>query len=151
MKLQDLAPAPGSRKSKIRVGRGRRGRRGKTSGRGQKGARARGTISRGYEGGQVPLQMRAPKLPGFRPPNRVEYNVVNLDHLDSFDAGSVVDPQGLRSKGLARKSGPVKVLGRGDVSKALTVKANAFSATAVEKIEAAGGSIEVLSGPRKDA
>lgn len=144
MKLQDLAPAPGSRREKIRVGRGRRGRRGKTSGRGQKGARAHGPISRGYEGGQVPLQMRAPKLPGFIPPNRVEYTVVNLDRLEDFDGGSVVDPPALRAKGLVRKKGPVKVLGRGEISKPLTVKADAFSETAVSKIKAAGGSVEVL-------
>lgn len=144
MKLQDLAPVPGSRREKIRVGRGRRGRRGKTSGRGQKGARARGPISRGYEGGQVPLQMRAPKLPGFVPPNRVEYTVINLDGLVGFEAGSVVDPAGLRSKGLVRKKGPVKVLGRGEISKILTVKAHAFSATAVSKIKAAGGAVEVI-------
>lgn len=144
MKLQDLAPPPGSRKTKIRVGRGRRGRRGKTAGRGQKGARARGPISRGYEGGQIPLQMRAPKLPGFRPPNRTEFTVVNLDRLEEFETGSIVDPERLRSKGLVRKKGPVKVLGRGEISKALTIKAHAFSASAASKIEAAGGSIEIL-------
>lgn len=144
MRLHDVAPPPGSRKPKIRVGRGRRGRRGKTAGRGQKGARARGPISQGYEGGQIPLQMRVPKLPGFFSPNRVEYTVVNLDRLDDFETGSIVDPDRLRSKGMVRKKGPVKVLGRGEISKSLTVKAHAFSATAVSKIEAAGGSAEVL-------
>lgn len=144
MKLHELAPVPGSKKDPIRVGRGRRGRRGKTAGRGQKGARARGPIARTYEGGQIPLQMRVPKQPGFRPPNRVEYTVVNLDGLEGFEAGSVVDPQGLRSKGLARKKGPVKVLGRGELSKSLTVKAHAFSETAIQKIEAAGGSTEIV-------
>jgi large subunit ribosomal protein L15 len=88
--------------------------------------------------------MRSPKLPGFVPPNRVEYTVINLDGLADFDAASVVDPAVLRSRGLVRKKGPVKVLGRGEISKALKVKAHAFSATAVSKIKAAGGSVEVL-------
>jgi len=144
MRLHELAPAPGSRKDKIRVGRGRAGRRGKTAGRGTKGAKARGQISPRYEGGQVPIQMRLPKQPGFRPPNRVEYTVVNLDTLDDFEAGATIDGELLRSKGLVRKKGPVKVLGRGNISKALVVKADAFSDTAKSKIEAAGGTAEVV-------
>lgn len=144
MKLHELAPAPGSRQEPVRVGRGRRGRRGKTAGRGQKGARARGPIARTYEGGQIPIQMRVPKQPGFRPHDRVEYTVVNLDRLEQFDSGSVVDPNRLRSEGLVPKLGPVKVLGRGELSKPLTVKAHAFSTAAVEKIGAAGGSTEVV-------
>ncbi len=144
MRLHDLAPAPGSKKEKIRVGRGRAGRRGKTAGRGTKGAKARGQISPRYEGGQVPIQMRLPKQPGFRPPNRVEYTVVNLDTLDDFEAGATIDGKLLRSKGLVRKKGPVKVLGRGNISKALVVKAEAFSDTAKSKIEAAGGTAEVV-------
>ena len=144
MRLHELAPAPGSRKDKIRVGRGRAGRRGKTAGRGTKGAKARGQISPRYEGGQVPIQMRLPKQPGFRPPNRVEYTVVNLDTLDDFEAGATIDGELLRSKGLVRKKGPVKVLGRGNISKALVVKADAFSTTAKSKIEAAGGTAEVV-------
>lgn len=140
MKLHELAPAPGSRRRKIRVGRGRAGRRGKTAGRGTKGARARTTIPARYEGGQIPLHMRVPKLPGFRNPNRVEFAVVNLDRLEAFDAGSTVDPEILRSMGIVPKKGPVKVLGRGELTKALTVRADAFSSTATSKIESAGGS-----------
>lgn len=144
MKLHELAPAPGSKRRRIRVGRGRAGRRGKTAGRGTKGARARATIAPSYEGGQTPIQMRIPKLKGFRSPNRVENSVVNLDSLDSFVAGSTVDPQTLRAKGLVKKRGPVKVLGQGEISKALNVKANAFSGSARHKIEAAGGTAELL-------
>ena len=144
MKLHDLAPAPGSRKEPTRVGRGRAGRRGKTAGRGTKGAKARGQIPVRYEGGQMPMHMRLPKLPGFHPVNRVEYTVINLDSLDSFDPNSTVDPDSLRAKGMVRKKGPVKILGRGDITKPLTVKAQAFSHTAVRKIEAAGGSTQVV-------
>lgn len=144
MKLHELAPSPGSRKRKIRVGRGRAGRRGKTAGRGTKGAKARSPITPRYEGGQTPIHMRVPKQPGFTPFNRVEYTVVNLDSLNQFEEGSVIEPNTLRSKGLAKKKGPVKVLGRGEISKSITVKANAFSATAISKIEAAGGSAEVV-------
>lgn len=145
MKLHDLHPAPGSTKEKIRVGRGRSGRRGKTAGRGTKGAKARGQIALGYEGGQMPLHMRLPKLPGFRNPSRVEFTVINLDSLSEFAADTVVDPELLRSKGMVRKKGPVKVLGQGEVSQSLTVKAHAFSRSAVTKIEAAGGTAQVLS------
>jgi large subunit ribosomal protein L15 len=144
MKLHELAPAPGSTSQKVRVGRGRAGRRGKTAGRGTKGAKARGQISLNYEGGQIPLQMRLPKQDGFRRHNKVEFGAVNLDALEAFDAGTTVDPDLLRSKGIAPKKGPVKVLGRGDITKALTVRANAFSATARSKIEAAGGTAETL-------
>lgn len=144
MKLHELAPAPGQRKRAIRVGRGRAGRRGKTAGRGTKGAKARGQIPARYEGGQVPIHMRLPKLPGFRNPGRIEYAVVNLDRLEAFEGGTVVDDKALRSKGLVRKTGPVKVLGTGEISKPLTVKAQAFSASAVAKIAAAGGTTEVV-------
>ena len=147
MKLHELSPAPGSTSSRVRVGRGRAGRRGKTAGRGTKGAKARGQIARNYEGGQIPLQMRVPKLDGFKRLGRVEYAAVNLDTLDALDAlgaGSTVNPELLRSHGIVPKKGPVKVLGRGEVTKALTVRANAFSATARSKIEAAGGRAETL-------
>jgi large subunit ribosomal protein L15 len=150
MKLHELAPAPGSRKRRIRVGRGRAGRRGKTAGRGQKGAKARGQIALGYEGGQMPLHMRLPKLPGFRNPSRVEYSAVNLDALDKLDKLDMVEPDGvidpafLRAHGLVKKKGPVKVLGRGEIARAVTVKAQAFSRSAMAKIEAAGGSTEVV-------
>ncbi|MGQ0680195.1 MAG: 50S ribosomal protein L15 [Actinomycetota bacterium] len=145
MKLHDLAPAPGAHKKAIRVGRGRAGRRGKTAGRGTKGAKARGQIPATYEGGQMPLHMRLPKLPGFKNHGRVEYSPVNLDAIEQFDVNEVVDPEKLRSKGMVRKKGLVKVLGRGEVTKALTVKAHAFSQTAVSKIEAAGGTVETIS------
>lgn len=148
MRLHELAPAPGATSRKVRVGRGRAGRRGKTAGRGQKGARARGSISPSYEGGQVPIQMRVPKLPGFRRHGRVSYAAVNLGSLGSFEAGSLVDPDSLRARGLVRKKGPVKVLGKGEVSKPLRIKAHAFSATAVSKIEGAGGSAEVMTTDR---
>lgn len=147
MRLHDLAPPPGSTSPRVREGRGRAGRRGKTAGRGQKGAKARGQIPAGYEGGQMPLHMRLPKLPGFRNFSRVEYTVVNLDSLEAFEAGSVVDPDALRSKGLVRKKGPLKVLGNGNLSKPLQIRAHAFSATAKTKIEAAGGSSEVIATP----
>lgn len=150
MKLHDLSPAPGSKKDPVRIGRGRAGRRGKTAGRGQKGAKARGQIPVGYEGGQMPLHMRLPKLPGFKNWGRVEYTVVNLDSLEAFEAGSVIDVDALRSKGLVRKKGVVKVLGRGEVSKALTVKAHAFSSSAVAKIEAAGGRTEIIGASAKE-
>jgi large subunit ribosomal protein L15 len=145
MKLHDLAPAPGAHRKATRVGRGRAGRRGKTAGRGTKGAKARGQIPATYEGGQMPLHMRLPKLPGFRNASRVEYAVVNLDSIDRFESSEVVDPGKLRSNGLVPKKGLVKVLGRGDVSKALTVKAHAFSKSAVDKITSAGGTTETLS------
>lgn len=145
MKLHELAPAPGSTKPRRRIGRGRAGDGGKTGGRGTKGAKARGQIARTYEGGQIPLQMRLPKLPGFRSPNRVEYTVVNLALLEtSFEPGAVIDPDTMRSKGLVKKKGPVKVLGEGEIAKALQVKAHAFSSSAVAKLEAAGGSAEVI-------
>jgi large subunit ribosomal protein L15 len=143
VKLHELAPAPGSTKQRIRVGRGRAGRRGKTAGRGQKGAKARGQIALGYEGGQMPLHMRVPKLPGFKNFRRLEYCVVNLDVIDRLEA-TTVDPDLLRSRGLVGKKGPVKVLGQGQVARPVTVKAQAFSEAAKAKIEAAGGSVEVV-------
>jgi large subunit ribosomal protein L15 len=143
VKLHDLAPPRGSTKKSIRVGRGRAGRRGKTAGRGQKGAQARGQIALGYEGGQMPLHMRIPKLPGFKNFSRVEYCVVNLSAIDRLETESV-DPDLLRSKGLVGKKGPVKVLGQGEVGRPVTVKAQAFSQSAKAKIEAAGGSVEVI-------
>lgn len=144
MKLHDLAPAPGATKPRRRVGRGRAGDGGKTAGRGTKGAKSRSQIARTYEGGQMPLHMRLPKLPGFRSPNREPYTVVNLDTLsDRFEAGELIDPDALRSKGIVRKKGPVKVLGDGEATKVLRVRAHAFSASAIAKIEAAGGAAEV--------
>jgi large subunit ribosomal protein L15 len=144
MKLHHLRPADGSNKRKIRVGRGESGRRGKTAGRGTKGLKARNQVRRGFEGGQMPLQRRMPKLRGFRNPNRVEYTVINVERLNDFDAGSTVTVDDLRANGLVKHRGLVKVLGEGEIDRALTVKAHAFSLGAVEKIKAAGGSVEVI-------
>jgi len=144
MKLHHLRPAEGSKKRKIRVGRGESGRRGKTAGRGTKGLKARSKVRRGFEGGQMPLQRRMPKLRGFRNPNRVEYTVINVERLNDFDAGTTVTADDLRARGLVKHRGKVKVLGEGDIDRALTIKAHAFSLGAVEKIKAAGGSVEVI-------
>lgn len=145
MKLHHLRPPAGSKKRKIRVGRGESGRRGKTAGRGTKGLKARSKVRRGFEGGQMPLQRRMPKLKGFRNPNRDEFTVVNVERLADFEVGSSVGPEELRARGLVKHRGRVKVLGEGDLDQALTVRAHAFSVGAAEKIRAAGGSIEVIS------
>lgn len=144
MQLHHLRPAKGSKKRKIRVGRGEAGRRGKTAGRGTKGLKARSKVRQGFEGGQTPLQRRIPKLKGFRNPNRVEYTVVNVERLSKFTDGTTVTPGDLRDAGLVKQRGRVKVLGQGDLDVALTVKAHAFSGGAVDKITAAGGSIELI-------
>ena len=149
MKVHDLQPAPGATKAKKRVGRGIGGRRGKTAGRGTKGQGARNNIKPGFEGGQLPLAMRVPKLKGFKNPFRVEYNVINLDAIEEFE-GDEVNPQSLRAKGLVHKHGLVKVLGRGELTRAVTVKAHGFSKSAVEAIQAAGGSVEVIPLPWGD-
>jgi large subunit ribosomal protein L15 len=145
--VHDLEPAPGSRTPRRRVGRGIAGKGGKTAGRGTKGQGARDAIRPGFEGGQTPLARRTPKAKGFHNPFRVEYAVVNLDTLESFDAGSEVDPGALRARGLVAKRGLVKVLGRGRLTKALTVRAHAFSAAAASAIEAAGGRVQPLPSP----
>ena len=144
LKLHHLSPAPGSKKKKIRVGRGEGGRRGKTAGRGTKGLKARSSLRPGFEGGQTTLTMRLPKLKGFKNPNKEEFAIVNLTSLEGFDAGSEVTPESLRERGLIRHKGRVKVLADGDLDKILTVKAHAFSASAREKIEKAGGTVEVI-------
>jgi large subunit ribosomal protein L15 len=144
MKLHHLRPPDGSKKRKIRVGRGEGGRRGKTAGRGTKGLKARSKVRRGFEGGQMPLQRRMPKLRGFRNPNRVEYTVVNVERLNDFDPGSTITVEDLRTRGLVKHRGKVKVLGEGDLDRAVTIKAHAFSLGAVEKIKAAGGTVEVV-------
>ena len=127
MKLHHLKPAEGSKKARIRVGRGEGGRRGKTAGRGTKGTKARNTVPAWFEGGQMPLYRRLPKLKGFKNRNRVEYTVVNVEHLNDFRKGSIVGPDELRSGGLAKKRGPIKILGQGELEKELTVRAHAFS------------------------
>jgi len=147
MKIHDLAPPPGSKTKRRRVGRGIAGKGGKTAGRASKGAAARGSVSPRFEGGQTPIHRRTPKSKGFKNPFRVEYVVINLEHLDDFDAGAVVDPGVLRSHGLVAKRGLVKILGRGEVTKALTVRAHAFSQSAIQAIESAGGSTEVIPAP----
>lgn len=144
LKLHHLSPATGSKKKRIRVGRGEGGRRGKTAGRGTKGLKARNSLRPGFEGGQTPLAMRIPKLPGFKNPNKEEFAIVNIATFEVFESGSEVSPESLRERGLIRHKGRVKVLAEGDLGKALTVKAHAFSAAAKEKIEKAGGTVEVL-------
>jgi large subunit ribosomal protein L15 len=150
MKLHELQPAPGSRRAPRRVGRGIGGKGGKTAGRGSKGQGARDTVPAGFEGGQTPLHRRTPKAKGFKNPFRVEYHVVNLSTLANFDAGSDVTPETLREHGLVAKRGLVKVLARGELTKALHVKAHGFSQAATRAIEAAGGSVEVLPPPWGD-
>ncbi|WP_022871735.1 50S ribosomal protein L15 [Nesterenkonia alba] len=145
LKLHDLKPAPGSKKSRIRVGRGESGRRGKTAGRGTKGTKARYQVRPGFEGGQLPLHMRLPKLRGFTSPFRVEYSPVNLAKLaELYPEGGEVTAADLVAKGVARKGKPVKILGTGEISVAVTVKAHAFSGSAKEKIAAAGGTVEEI-------
>jgi large subunit ribosomal protein L15 len=143
MKPHHLKPAEGSKQDRKRVGRGRAGVRGKTAGRGTKGTGARKSVPAYFEGGQMPYQRRVPKLKGFSNPNRTEYTPVNVQMLDRYFDGEVT-PQDLYDHGLAHKNSKVKVLARGDISKALTVKAHAFSAAARAKIEAAGGTAEVV-------
>jgi large subunit ribosomal protein L15 len=144
LQLHDLKPAPGSHKKKIRVGRGEGGRRGKTAGRGTKGQKARGTVPAWFEGGRTPLHRQLPKLGGFRNINRVEYKAVNVAVLDEFKKGAVVTPEALRAAGLAKKKGLIKLLGHGEVSTAVTVKVHAASTSAVAKVEAAGGTVEII-------
>lgn len=144
MKLHHLKPAAGSKKRKIRVGRGEGGRRGKTAGRGTKGQKARSKVRPGFEGGQMPLQRRMPKLKGFKNRNKEYFALINVGRLNDFDAGSTITPDDLRLHGLIKKRGRVKVLGEGDLDRSLTVHAHAFSLGAVEKIKAAGGSVEVV-------
>jgi large subunit ribosomal protein L15 len=144
LKLHHLRPAPGAKKAKTRVGRGE-GSKGKTSGRGTNGTKARYQVPVAFEGGQMPLHMRLPKLKGFRNPFKVTYQVVNLDRISAlFPDGGDVNPEQLVARGAVRKGEPVKVLGQGELSVKVAVSANAFSASAKEKIESAGGSVTVL-------
>ena len=145
LKLHHLAPAPGSKKAKIRVGRGEGGRRGKTAGRGTKGLKARNTLRPGFEGGQTPLARRLPKLPGFTNPNKETFTVVNVGVLaEAFAADSDVTPDVLRDRGLVKHRGRIKVLAEGDIGHAITLKTHAISEAAQKKIEAAGGSVELV-------
>ncbi|HEX6197776.1 MAG TPA: 50S ribosomal protein L15 [Jiangellaceae bacterium] len=145
MKPHHLRPAPGAKTAKKRVGRGEAGVRGKTAGRGTKGTKARYQVPAGFEGGQMPMTVRLPKLKGFKNPFRVEYQVVNLNRLSElFPDGGEVTVEDLVAKGAVRDGAPVKVLGTGEVSVAMQVKANKFSASAKEKITAAGGTVTEL-------
>jgi large subunit ribosomal protein L15 len=148
VKLHHLKPAEGAKKDRKRVGRGRAGVRGKTAGRGTKGYLAKHNPKPGFEGGQMPLQRRIPKLKGFRNPNRVEYAVVNVEALGKVFGSGEVDPTAMYERGLVRKGRPVKVLARGELGTALVVRAHAFSDAAREKIERAGGTAEVIGGQR---
>jgi len=146
MKLNELKPAPGSRSKPTRVGRGIGSGLGKTSGRGHKGQKARsgGGVRRGFEGGQMPLTRRIPKR-GFTNIFKIEYAIVNLDALNGFDSGMVITPELMLANGIVRNfNKPIKVLGRGELQQALTVQADAFSKSALEKIAAAGGKAEVV-------
>jgi large subunit ribosomal protein L15 len=144
LKVHHLRPAPGSRTAKTRVGRGEASK-GKTAGRGTKGTKARYQVPASFEGGQMPLHMRLPKLRGFKNPFRTVYQVVNLDRLGAlYPDGGEVTVDDLVAKGAVRAGHPVKVLGTGEVSAKLQVTAHAFSTGAKEKIEAAGGSTTTL-------
>jgi large subunit ribosomal protein L15 len=139
LKLHHLRPAPGARTAKTRVGRGEASK-GKTAGRGTKGTKARYQVPVAFEGGQMPIHMRLPKLKGFKNPFKVEFQVVNLDRIGAlFPEGGAITVDDLVAKGAVRKDRPVKVLGDGDLSVAVQVTADKFSASAVEKIVAAGG------------
>ncbi len=140
LKVHHLRPAPGARTAKTRVGRGE-GSKGKTAGRGTKGTKARYQVPERFEGGQMPLHMRLPKLRGFTNPFRVEYQVVNLDRLAAlYPDGGDVTVDDLVAKGAVRDGRPVKVLGTGEIDVKVNVTVNKFSGSAKEKIEAAGGS-----------
>jgi len=144
MKLHHLKPAAGSTKPRKRVGRGKAAGQGKTAGRGTKGYLARHNPKLGFEGGQIPLIRRVPKLKGFSKPNRVEFAVVNVVKLAETFPNGEADPAAMLEAGLVRKGRPVKVLASGDVSTKLTVRAQAFSEAARRKIEAAGGTAEII-------
>jgi len=150
MKVHDLQPAPGSNKGRRRVGRGIGGKGGKTAGRGTKGqhSRGRGKVARGFEGGQMPLKQRVPKLKGFNNPFRVEYSPVNLDQVAALDSSDVT-PESLIEAGLIRKGTFVKVLGRGELTGKVNVTAHAVSKSAEAAITAAGGTVTLVPLPFK--
>ncbi|MDP2775279.1 MAG: 50S ribosomal protein L15 [Nocardioides sp.] len=144
LKLHHLRPAPGAKKAKTRVGRGEASK-GKTAGRGTKGTKARYQVPAAFEGGQMPIHMRLPKLKGFKNPFKVEFQVVNLDRINElFPEGGSVTVDQLVARGAVRKGQPVKVLGQGDISVKVEVSANAFSSSAKDKIEAAGGTATLV-------
>ena len=143
MRVNDLKPAPGAKRRAKRVGRGVGGKGGKTAGRGTKGQHARNTVAPGFEGGQMPLKQRVPKTKGFNNPFRIEYQAVNLDTIDALGLTEVT-PATLAEHGIAHKGALIKVLGRGEISRAVRVTAHGFSATAAAAITAAGGSVDTL-------
>jgi large subunit ribosomal protein L15 len=151
MRVHDLFPAPGSTKSRKRVGRGIGGKGGKTAGRGSKGQHARNTVARGFEGGQMPLKQRVPKLKGFNNPFRVEYKAVNLDQLTELAAtnGGPIDPAALVTHGVARRTDYIKVLARGEITSAVDVHVHAVSKAAESAIIAAGGTVTLIPLPFK--
>ena len=145
MRLHHLRPAEGAVRGRRRVGRGRAAGQGKTAGRGTKGYGARHQSKQGFEGGQMPLQRRVPKLKGFKNPTKQEFAVVNVESLGgAFESGGEVTPAALLGRGMVRKSLPVKILGRGELDRPLTVRVHAVSITARAKIEQAGGSVELI-------
>ncbi len=146
MKIHDLKPDEGSRKRRKRVGRGIGGKGGKTAGRGSKGQLARSKVRVGFEGGQLPLAQRLPKMRGFTNPFRVEYQAINLDSIEESGLDEIT-PEALFEVGLLHKGALVKVLGRGEITRKVTVKAHAFSASAEAAITAAGGTIEKVDLP----
>ena len=148
MKIHDLKPAEGSNRRRKRVGRGIGGKGGKTAGRGTKGQGARTTIPARFEGGQMPLHMRVPKLRGFTNPFRVEYQAVNLDTINELDEAAV-NPEVLSARGVLHKGALVKVLARGQVTRKVDVSAHAVSKAAQSAIEAAGGSVTIIPLPYK--
>ena len=150
MRIHDLSPAPGSKQSPKRVGRGIGGKGGKTAGRGTKGqhSRGRGKVARGFEGGQMPLKQRVPKLRGFTNPFRVEYSAINLDTIEALDEATI-DPDVLIGHGLVRKGAYVKVLARGEVTRKVAVHAHGVSKAAEAAITAAGGSVTLIELPFK--
>jgi large subunit ribosomal protein L15 len=153
MKVHDLKPAAGSTKSRKRVGRGTGGKGGKTAGRGTKGQRARNTVARGFEGGQMPLKQRVPKLKGFNNPFRVEYQGVNLHTLaDLVERVGAVDitPEFLVEQGIVHKGAFVKILARGEINTKVNVSAHGASKAAIAAIEAAGGSVTMITLPFKE-
>ena len=149
MKVHDLVPAPGSTKGRKRVGRGIGGKGGKTAGRGTKGQKARGTVPTNFEGGQMPLHMRIPKLKGFNNPFRVEYQAINLDTIEASGLDEIT-PEVLHGKGLSHKGALVKVLGRGELTRKVTVKAHGVSKSAEAAITGAGGTVEIVPLPWGD-
>lgn len=149
IKIHDLKPVAGSNRRKKRVGRGIAGKGGKTAGRGTKGQNARGSVPASFEGGQMPLHMRVPKLKGFNNPFRVEYQGINLDTIEECGLDDI-SPATLQGKGLAHKGALIKVLGRGELTRKVTVSAHAFSKSAESAIMAAGGTVEILPKPWGD-